>query len=118
MPRTKRDISVALLAAARDGDLTITEAAQAAAVSGRLFGIRLREFMYGQAKQRSPKALKECVRWLGFCRKIGFKTEEVDALDRLWWRYHDEDGNLLVPPRAVALGRPFGFGHKRSPSTR
>lgn len=104
MPRPKKPIDVALLAAARDGDISNDEAARRAGVSGRLFGIRLYEFMHGQAQQRSRTAMRACLEWLSSCRRIGFKKSELDELNHIWWRWHDEQGNLLSSPRRFRGG--------------
>jgi hypothetical protein len=42
----------------------------------------------------SQKALKQCAKWLAYCLKIGWGKEQLDRLEAIWWRYHDENGNL------------------------
>lgn len=44
---------------------------------------------------RKDEALKNCARWLAFCRQIGWPQEDLDRLEGLWWKYHDENGNLI-----------------------
>jgi hypothetical protein len=45
---------------------------------------------------RTQQALRACAEWLGFCLKIGWRKEDLDALERLWWQYHDDQGRLTV----------------------
>jgi hypothetical protein len=42
----------------------------------------------------SQKALKQCAKWLAYCLKIGWSKEQLDRLEAIWWKYHDENGNL------------------------
>ncbi len=34
------------------------------------------------------KAIKECAEWLSFCLSIGWRRDQLDALEALWWQYH------------------------------
>jgi hypothetical protein len=43
---------------------------------------------------RTSKAIKACAEWLSYCLSIGWPKSELDALESLWWKYHDEYGNL------------------------
>ena len=36
------------------------------------------------------KALRDCANWLYYCLKIGWKKEDLDMLEELWWQYHDK----------------------------
>ncbi len=40
------------------------------------------------------KAIKACADWLRYCLSIGWSRDDIDALEALWWQYHDEYGNL------------------------
>jgi hypothetical protein len=40
------------------------------------------------------KAIKECAEWLVYCLKIGWGKDQLDWLEAVWWKYHDENGNL------------------------
>lgn len=53
---------------------------------------------------RSLRAIKACAAWMSHCLSIGWKREHLDALQALWWQWHDDDGNLLETPRGTAPG--------------
>jgi len=40
------------------------------------------------------KAIIACARWLSYCLSIGWRKDQLDALEALWWKYHDENGVL------------------------
>jgi len=42
----------------------------------------------------STKALMACARWLIACRSFGWPASSIKFLDELWWKYHDDHGNL------------------------
>lgn len=42
----------------------------------------------------SSKAARNCAEWLKFCLDIGWPKPSLDGLESLWWKYHDERGNL------------------------
>lgn len=44
---------------------------------------------------RTQRALRACAYWLSFCLKIGWSKESLDGLEKLWWRHHDDSGNLI-----------------------
>ena len=41
------------------------------------------------------KAVKKCAEWLATCIKLGWGRECLDDLEKIWWKHHDEQGNLL-----------------------
>jgi hypothetical protein len=43
---------------------------------------------------RTTKALTHCSFWLSYCLAIGWKKSDLDFLESLWWKYHDDYGNL------------------------
>lgn len=43
------------------------------------------------------RASMACAEWLSFCLSIGWKREQLDALQELWWQYHDDDGKPRTP---------------------
>jgi hypothetical protein len=45
-----------------------------------------------------PKALQACANWLAYCLQIGWPRSDLDRLESLWWKYHDDNGNLLMGP--------------------
>src|SRR3990167_6681811 len=44
---------------------------------------------------KTTKALRQCAEWLCYCIKIGWLTSDLDALERIWWKYHDNHGRLI-----------------------
>lgn len=42
------------------------------------------------------RALRACAEWLCYCLSIGWRKDELDELERLWWRYHDRHGKLTT----------------------
>ena len=40
---------------------------------------------------RRLQKLKECAEWLAFCLSIGWRRDQLDALEALWWQYHETD---------------------------
>ena len=51
----------------------------------------------------TSRAIKKCAVWLIFCLSIGWKKEQLDALEKLWWEFHDENGNMIVRERCEAV---------------
>lgn len=45
---------------------------------------------------RTVKAIKKCANFLSECLKIGWKKSQLDDLEKLWWKYHDNNGNLIT----------------------
>ena len=41
------------------------------------------------------RAVIACGQWLAFCLSIGWRRDELDALESLWWKYHDRTGQLI-----------------------
>jgi len=44
---------------------------------------------------KSREAIKLCAMWLLFCLNNGWKKEQLEALEKLWWEHHDDAGNLI-----------------------
>jgi hypothetical protein len=40
----------------------------------------------------TKQAIEACARWLGYCLELGWSKNQLDALEELWWKYHDERG--------------------------
>jgi hypothetical protein len=38
--------------------------------------------------RREPLAIQKCAEWLAFCLSIGWKKEQLDALEKVWWDFH------------------------------
>lgn len=47
--------------------------------------------------ERRPrdKAIRECAYFLHTCLGFGWRKEDLDYLQKLWWKWHDDDGNLI-----------------------
>jgi hypothetical protein len=54
---------------------------------------------------RTVKAVRDCAEWLSYCLQIGWKREQLDELEALWWKYHNWHGELVsrsdVPEEAA-----------------
>jgi hypothetical protein len=44
---------------------------------------------------RTVSAIKKCAKWLSYCLEIGFRKDQLDDLEALWWKFHDDSGNLI-----------------------
>lgn len=42
---------------------------------------------------RSRRAIEACASWLAYCLHIGWSKSDLDFLEALWWKYHDDEGN-------------------------
>ena len=38
----------------------------------------------------SYRAVEKCRQFLTICLDIGWQTSELDALEELWWKHHDD----------------------------
>lgn len=45
--------------------------------------------------EKKTQGIKKCAEWLRYCLEIGWKKEQLDALEKIWWDFHDGNGNLL-----------------------
>lgn len=43
----------------------------------------------------TERASMECLRWLHTCILLGWKKTDLDFLEALWWKYHDNTGKLV-----------------------
>jgi hypothetical protein len=48
----------------------------------------------GEKMMKTGQALLHCARWLKYCLDIGWSKSDVDHLEKLWWKYHDDGGRL------------------------
>jgi hypothetical protein len=46
---------------------------------------------------RHYRALLACAEWLSWCLDQGWHRSQIDNLESLWWRYHDDRGRLCAP---------------------
>jgi hypothetical protein len=42
----------------------------------------------------TQKAIRACADWLDYCLSIGWSKGNLDALQELWWKHHDDEGKL------------------------
>lgn len=42
----------------------------------------------------TARAIEACAKWLSYCLRIGWRKTDLDELEALWWKYHDEQGHL------------------------
>ncbi len=49
----------------------------------------------GGCRKPTTKALGLCAKWLQWCLHNGWPKSTLDDLERLWWEYHDENGDLV-----------------------
>ena len=52
---------------------------------------------------RTGRAIRACAEWLVFCLRIGWKTDQLVSLERLWWQCHDDRGHVLPPDITVGI---------------
>jgi len=48
-------------------------------------------------KRPTLKAVMACAEWLRTCLRLGWSRADLDALETLWWKYHDPLGRLMAP---------------------
>lgn len=44
---------------------------------------------------RSTKAIYACANWLSACIRMGWDKSLLDELERIWWQWHDDYGNMI-----------------------
>lgn len=44
---------------------------------------------------KTNKAIINCFKWIQYCISIGWSLDDVNGLEKLWWKYHDDYGNLI-----------------------
>lgn len=68
------------------------------------------------ACRRPSDATREAVRasldWVEACQRLGWPADDLDALESLWWQYHDSHGNKKTPN---AQDQPRGNNLHMSP---
>ncbi len=58
--------------------------------------LRLSEGLGPLSPERATvAALRKCAEWLSYCLSIGWRREQLDALEALWWQHHDRTGRLV-----------------------
>lgn len=43
-----------------------------------------------------------CTRWLSQCLEFGWRKDQLDGLEKIWWQHHDRNGVLVKPDKAVS----------------
>jgi hypothetical protein len=38
----------------------------------------------------------DCARWLKQCLDLGWRKSDLDVLEALWWKYHDDQGTIAM----------------------
>lgn len=46
-------------------------------------------------KNKTMKGLRLCALWLAFCLEIGWRKDDLDFLEALWWKYRNGNGELI-----------------------
>lgn len=77
----------------------MAEAGRRIGVSRQAVEQQFLTFRAHQARNRAKMAVNAATHYIDYCRSIGFKENELDGMERLWWNWHDENGNLLKQPR-------------------
>lgn len=44
--------------------------------------------------KKTMRGLRLCAKWLAYCLRVGWRRNQLDALESLWWAHHDGNGNL------------------------
>jgi hypothetical protein len=42
------------------------------------------------------EALEQCQKWLRDCLRLGWRNRDLTDLEKLWWEYHDQNGNPIA----------------------
>ena len=53
------------------------------------------DFYKEGVSRRSHRGVKRCAEWLDYCLEIGWDKSQIDELEALWWKHHDEHGNVV-----------------------
>lgn len=62
--------------------------------------------MKSERTEPSHKAQAACAKWLTTCLKLGYQKEQLDALEKIWWIFHDFDGKIITEHPEVASQPP------------
>ena len=44
---------------------------------------------------RTKRAIQACGEWLVACLRLGYSQNDLDALEVIWWKHHDDTGKLI-----------------------
>lgn len=42
------------------------------------------------------ECIRRCAYWLSYCLDIGWRKDQLDALQAIWWKYHVKENNYEV----------------------
>lgn len=61
------------------------------------FSTRLpqQEACMSEPDKPTSDAIRTCAEWLATCVRLGWSKADLDALEALWWKYHDKRGVLI-----------------------
>ena len=45
---------------------------------------------------RTKKAVEKCTEWLSYCISIGWRKQDLDGLEKIWWEHRDKNGELIA----------------------
>lgn len=51
--------------------------------------------MTNELRHPSAHAARKCAEWLTWCRENGWPRESTGRLADIWWKFHDDQGNLM-----------------------
>ena len=61
-------------------------------------GSRSRQRFVRRGRANATQAgLQAAVQWIEWCKNNGWDEQTLPALEALWWKHHDENGNLKAP---------------------
>ena len=56
--------------------------------------------------KRTAQKIRACATWLKYCLDVGYKKEQLNALEKLWWDYQEPNSipgagltQSALPPR-------------------
>ena len=58
-----------------------------------------------EPEDRTRKAVRECAEWLAACLGFGWRHADLDFLEELWWKGHDNAGRLRPFSREPQEGK-------------
>lgn len=51
-----------------------------------------------ETRERTREAIVSCGYWLAACLRLGWRRDELEFLEALWWKYHNHRGELMSLP--------------------
>lgn len=50
--------------------------------------------MSNEPERPTLEGLRKCAEWLAYCLKIGWRKDQLDQLEELWWQVRNHRGEL------------------------